>query len=521
MPRWKGDGPIAVYGDGHLLYQSRESAQYNVADQPVWLALDGLDGGVPPRQLIIRLQHRRDGGTLSTLWVGDEAVIGWRSNARHWLQSELPAMANAAFLGMGTFAFCVWLRRRERLYLLFFAMSMFGYLRGIPSFAGSQRLPLAEDTRGWLAINAGFWLLGTCHLFFNQFHHGVKPWLTRALLGVIGACALLTLPLPALSQVVPLAPLVYLAIMLGGDAVFLLAFRAFWRAGWRTGMVMAGWGFLSVQSSLYDWLLRTNRVDVEGVFLYPYANVGGFFICTYVMFHRYVDAQRDVEQANAHLELRLHARERELTASHERLRAAEQLALLGQERRRMTQDMHDGLGSTLVSALRVVERGRLDADEVAGVLRGCIDDLKLAIDSMEVVEADLLLLLATLRFRLAPRLDSAGIRLLWEVQDLPALDWLTPGNSLHILRILQEAFANIIKHAQATEIGVATALDNGWVRLSVSNNGRQFDVAQALRSGGKGLANQQRRADAIGAQISWHSDAAGTRLCLRLPLSQG
>src|SRR5450830_1817985 len=119
------------------------------------------------------------------------------------------------------------------------------------------------------------------------------------------------------------------------------------------------------------------------------------------------------------------------------------------------QDMHDGLGSSLISALRVVEHGKMSDAEVAQVLRGCIDDLKLAIDSMEVVEADLLLLLATLRFRLAPRLDSVGIRLHWEVQDLPALNWLTPGNSLHILRILQEAFANIIKHAQATEISVA------------------------------------------------------------------
>jgi signal transduction histidine kinase len=130
--------------------------------------------------------------------------------------------------------------------------------------------------------------------------------------------------------------------------------------------------------------------------------------------------------------------------------------MLSQERQRLMQDMHDGLGSSLVSALRVVEDGRLQDMQVAEVLKSCIDDLKLAIDSMEPVEADLLLLLATLRFRLGSRLESTGIILRWEISDVPALDWLDPRNALHILRILQEAFANILKHAQASEIRVTT-----------------------------------------------------------------
>jgi signal transduction histidine kinase len=42
--------------------------------------------------------------------------------------------------------------------------------------------------------------------------------------------------------------------------------------------------------------------------------------------------------------------------------------------------------------------------------------------------------------------------------------------------------------------------------------------AQALAGGGKGLANQQRRAQAIGAEIVLHSNDAGTTvLTLRLP----
>ncbi|MGZ8256316.1 MAG: sensor histidine kinase [Gallionella sp.] len=208
----------------------------------------------------------------------------------------------------------------------------------------------------------------------------------------------------------------------------------------------------------------------------------------------------------------------ELAQSHQKLRAIEHQQTIADERQRMVQDMHDGLGSSLVSALRVVEQGKLDAVEVAHVLQGCIDDLKLAIDSMEAVDADLLLLLATLRFRLEPRLKSSGIELLWQVQPVPALNWLDQRNALHILRILQEAFTNIIKHSQASEISVATYANAQQVRVVVTDNGAGFNLIEAQQKTGNGLRNQQRRAEAIGATVSWDSGDSGTAFSLRLPV---
>jgi signal transduction histidine kinase len=245
--------------------------------------------------------------------------------------------------------------------------------------------------------------------------------------------------------------------------------------------------------------------------------VGAFFIFVYIMFQRYTRAIEEAREVNAGLEQRLQAREAELNRSHALLREIEQRQMLSQERQRLMQDMHDGLGSSLVSALRVVEGGRLKDIQVAEVLKSCIDDLKLAIDSMEPVEADLLLLLATLRFRLGSRLESTGIMLRWEISDVPALDWLDPRNALHILRILQEAFANILKHAQASEIRVSTGASDGWVSVSITDNGRGFSVERTPAGGGKGLSNQRRRAQALGGDVRLESSTAGTRLTLRLP----
>lgn len=210
----------------------------------------------------------------------------------------------------------------------------------------------------------------------------------------------------------------------------------------------------------------------------------------------------------------------ELEESHAQLREVEKREILSAERQRLMQDMHDGLGSSLIGALRIVEHGKGGEGEISQVLKSCIDDLKLAIDSMEPVDADLLLLLATLRFRLAPRLESTDIALRWNVQPVPRLDWLDPRNSLHILRILQEAFTNIIKHAQATEIHVATQAGSDHVLVTITDNGSGFSIEDALKRGGRGLSNQMRRAKAMGGEANWNSDGLGTCFTLRLPVKR-
>ena len=208
----------------------------------------------------------------------------------------------------------------------------------------------------------------------------------------------------------------------------------------------------------------------------------------------------------------------DLADSYAKLREIERQKTLDAERQRLMQDMHDGLGSSLISALRIAERGNMTDDEFALVLKGCIDDLKLTIDSLDVVDSDLLLLLATLRFRLEPRLKAAGISLVWRVQHIPTLDWLDSQSALHILRILQEAIANVIKHTNSSEVCISTSVKGGCVHITVADNGQGFDVQKVLSGKGKGLSGQINRAAAIRGKIKWDSDQFGTRVRLILPL---
>jgi signal transduction histidine kinase len=179
-------------------------------------------------------------------------------------------------------------------------------------------------------------------------------------------------------------------------------------------------------------------------------------------------------------------------------------------------EMHDGLGSALMSSLIAVERGQMQSADVVQVLRECVDDLKLTIDSLEPMGDDLLILLATLRFRLEGRLQAAGLRLVWDVENVPSLGWLNPALSLHILRIVQEILTNVLKHARASTLRIAATHDGDFVTIEVEDDGVGFDVARP--SAGRGLSHLRQRAAALGARLEIDSRPGATRVRLRLPL---
>ena len=105
---------------------------------------------------------------------------------------------------------------------------------------------------------------------------------------------------------------------------------------------------------------------------------------------------------------------------------------------------------------------------------------------------------------------------------MPALGWLDPSSALNILRIVQESVANILRHTRATAIRVATAVEDAGVQVIIEDNGQGFDVAATLwRGSGRGLQNQQRRAQAIDGRVAWVSGETGTRFTLWLPLQRG
>jgi signal transduction histidine kinase len=275
-----------------------------------------------------------------------------------------------------------------------------------------------------------------------------------------------------------------------------------------TGTVLLG---------IYDTLLWQNKLPFPRIYLMPYASLLFVAVAGWALVDRFVRAQSQFEQLNRELESRVRDRETELAHNYAKLADLERERTIVTERQRILRDIHDGLGSQLLTSISLVERGQMQSSEVAAVLRECVDDLRLAIDSLRPTGADLLAVLGNLRYRLEPRLAAAGIAMVWHIHDTPPLPPLNSESVLNIMRMVQEALTNTVKHARASKVHVTLKFDEKTKRhcLTISDNGCGFDTHNRHR--GDGLRNMQMRADKGRASVRIESSERGTTVMILLP----
>lgn len=89
-----------------------------------------------------------------------------------------------------------------------------------------------------------------------------------------------------------------------------------------------------------------------------------------------------------------------------------------------------------------------------------------------------------------------------------------------ILRIGQEAVANVVRHAKAAHLDVTLAFDPSLLSLTICDDGQGFAPAPQVESNGHfGIRGMRERAASINAKLSIDTAAGrGTRVCLELPL---
>jgi signal transduction histidine kinase len=513
-PRLQGQLDVFVNGS-HL------DSNSIVWNSPVLLAVpDSLVADASKLDVLIALTlERGQSGGVSRVWVGSATELRVRHGWREFFQQRIPQVTGISFGILGAFTVIFWLyRRHEYAYLLFSVAAALNLLRNMHYYFVNPES--FGNGFWWMTINSLAWLMLAAHLFAFRLHGQLFPRTERWLIGGVAFVSVGSL-LAVLTGVTieRWGPLTYLMQIVVGFLVPTLSTIGAWRARSKMALLLAGVLWLNVILGIHDFLLQNWRITPESVILLPYGAMAVLGVFLASIGQRYLQAIHGTERLNASLEQRLADRSRELEESHRKLRVIEQEQAVVGERQRLMREMHDGLGSSLMSSLVMVEQGKLDNAQVAGVLRESIDDLKLTIDSLEPMGDDLLTLLGTLRYRLGKRLETAGIRLEWSVEETPLLTWLNPTASLQILRILQEALTNVLKHAQATVIRVETRFDaqNVWIRLT--DNGCGFDVSATKQrpDRGRGIQNFERRAATLGGEIQIDSRPGATTVTVMLP----
>jgi signal transduction histidine kinase len=114
--------------------------------------------------------------------------------------------------------------------------------------------------------------------------------------------------------------------------------------------------------------------------------------------------------------------------------------------------------------------------------------------------------------------DATGMAMDLRLEDIGHR--LAPEAELALYRVIQEALSNIARHSGADLLRLHLGVAGHHVFADVEDNGRGFDVANAMSSnGGLGLFGMQERASYVGGSVEIESEpGTGTRVHVLVPI---
>jgi signal transduction histidine kinase len=229
-----------------------------------------------------------------------------------------------------------------------------------------------------------------------------------------------------------------------------------------------------------------------------------------------------------------HQAEEALRESEQRLRylASQILSAQEQERKRISMDLHEGLGQSMTALkmyLRAIQKNLpAEAPEVKEDFEGSQNLLKEMVEEVRRISRGLspaILENIGLGAAFKRLLKDFGkyheVEIKVDVDDIRNL--FSPQTEVNLFRIFQESLNNIAKHAYASQVAVTIARQNGTVYFSIKDNGVGFDLTSISRKDltdkGMGLAAMEERLRMIGTQLNIFSQkGTGTEISFSIPI---
>lgn len=205
--------------------------------------------------------------------------------------------------------------------------------------------------------------------------------------------------------------------------------------------------------------------------------------------------------------------------------ASELVVAEERERRRIANDVHDGLGDEL--SLARIKAAELAAahpadprvTELTRILDRCIGAARTLTFALAPPVLHEIGLHAALEWLVERRNADSGVQMSFSGPPEPAV--MTEAERILCYRSVRELLRNVVKHAGARSAAVTARMRAGAYEIEVFDDGQGFDAAQALshaEATGFGLFSIRERLRDLGGQLLVRSTiGAGSRLTMRLP----
>ena len=199
-----------------------------------------------------------------------------------------------------------------------------------------------------------------------------------------------------------------------------------------------------------------------------------------------------------------------------------------EERRRISRELHDGLGPSLAAIgnrLRVYQsKIRTDPEgteqgmiEITASLKGHVQEIRELIYDLRPMGLDQYGLLAALSQHSERFMQDTGIETSFATSGDVVLD---PLAEVTVFRIVQECLSNVQKHASASRVEVIFQGKDTGLEVCVKDNGLGFNRNDTVTRtpGGVGLLSMHERADLVGGTLTVQSSpGGGCQVVLQIP----
>ncbi|GJM13530.1 MAG: hypothetical protein DHS20C12_19330 [Pseudohongiella sp.] len=229
------------------------------------------------------------------------------------------------------------------------------------------------------------------------------------------------------------------------------------------------------------------------------------------LLNRFTSALRLAESLNRDLEAKVEQSRVIIEQSYAEKHELELEQAAEKERLSIYRDLHDDVGSKLLS---IVHAGR--DNKLGDLARTALESLRSAVSRANSPEQTLEKFLEHLEEETRLRLESSGHELRWTQTGLIP-DTILPSDVVFNLnQIFREIVSNIIRHASASQVNIYLQSNPKKFVFSVEDNGQGI-TSEDIK--GNGLKNIKQRAEEIGATVAWEAmPEQGLRVLLELAL---